>query len=218
MIDSLITKLRRNYTVTSCKAGRLSTVRRRGMRICLNAYDIAGAGHLCTVEIRGILGLMRLESVILTPFGKDMPVFSAESKHSMGKDSLTVELGDTLLAPLPDGIREALRGVRSHYEDLPVPERQPRPFDDYILEESLAVKGPEVGLKKEVIARKYFECYMAQLTEAPTADPEAKKAKTREFAERLLDAGGPAVKALRRLLGAEETESLYFEEIFGCGW
>ncbi len=218
MIDSLISKLRRNYTVTSCKAGRLGTVRKRGMRISLNAYDIAGAGHLCTVEIRGPLGLMRLESVVLTPFEKDMPVFSAEGKRSMGKDSLSVEFGDTLLAPLPESIREAFRSVRSRYEDLPVSERPLRPFDDCILEESLTVKGPEVGLKKEVIVRKFFECYMTELTEAPPADAEAKKAKTREFAERLLEAGGPAIKAVRHFLGDEETESLYFEEIFGCGW
>ena len=57
--------------------------------------------------------------------------------------------------------------------------------------------------------------YLKQLAAAPDWDAAAKTAKTRAFAENLLNQGGPAVDQVTRLFGRETAERLILRHMYG---
>ena len=64
-------------------------------------------------------------------------------------------------------------------------------------------------------AEKYAGTFMEQLESAAACDPGAKKEKVREFAEMLVEKGGPAVNQVTKLFGKETAERLILGHMYG---
>ena len=54
--------------------GAFATIKRSGMRFDLTSYEWNGIGYLSTIETKGFLGLMKMESLIFTPLEMDVPL------------------------------------------------------------------------------------------------------------------------------------------------
>ena len=86
------------------------------MRFSICAYDLPGVGALSTVSMTAMLGLMRMETLVLTPLERDAPLLSCDLVRVAGRDTLLLELYDTQLAPIDTA---ALGAVKAAYAALP---------------------------------------------------------------------------------------------------
>ena len=208
MIESLLNKLRRTYSLSGKKEAFEGSPKRFGRHFSSASYTVEKVGSFSVAEVSGAFGLIKREVAVLTPLYRDMPVFLAESRHDVGKDILWIGFADIMMKPLPDDVQEAFRGLKASYDRLPpaeLPWTEGLPLYDF----SLAVSGPEVGLIKEAVVRKFFMLYSDCIQKAPETDPEAKKEKLKECGECFLEAGSPLGRQLTRLLGREQTEAFY---------
>ncbi len=208
MIESLVNKLKRSYSLTDRKDHFPAEPRKLGRRLSATSYTIGQVGKMMVTEVSSTFGFTKREIAVLAPLYRDLPLFCAESRRIRGKDSLWIGLADVMLAPLPEDFRDAFRELKAFYDDLPSGEEtwtRDLPFYDF----SLAVSGPEVSLKKEAIVRKYFMLYSEFIEKAPASEPEAKKEKVKELTGHFLETEHPLTLQLTKLLGREETEAFY---------
>ena len=68
-----------------------------GMTFDIAAYKVEGLGHVSVMIASGFFGLMKMDTLIITPTAVDMPLFSYDRVLAMGNDTLIFELYDTLL-------------------------------------------------------------------------------------------------------------------------
>ena len=94
----------------------------KGMTFQLQSYDWNGCASVSHLSMKAFLGLMTMETVICTPYAKDLPLFSYDSISAFGKKSLLMELYDTLVAPV--GLM-TMDAVKDAYKDLK--DKQPKP-------------------------------------------------------------------------------------------
>ena len=190
----------------------------RGMKFHLQSYDwcggIGSTGNGCAcvshLSMNAFLGLMTMETVICTPYAKDVPLFSFDSISAFGKKSLLMEVYDTQVAPIDLSTMDA---VKDSYHDLK--DRQPKPawYDNLRLSPSTFKEGNKVRLSK--LATEMTNAYLDLFATARDVERSAKVAKSRAYVEGLIRNGGPAINAVRKMLGDEPTETMFRRFFFG---
>ena len=71
----------------------------RGMKFNLQSYDWNECACVSHLSMNAFLGLMKMETVICTPYAKDVPLFSFDRINALGKKSLLLEVYDTQVEP-----------------------------------------------------------------------------------------------------------------------
>ena len=91
-----------------------------GMNFHIRSFTAPGLGHVSEMTASGFFGLMKMDTLIITPTEVDMPLFSYDRVLAMGNDTLIFELYDTLLEQTElsqlDAVKEALRWMISILE------------------------------------------------------------------------------------------------------
>ena len=72
----------------------------KGMKFHLQSYDWNGCACLSYLTMRAFLGVMKMETLICTPYAKDLPLYSYDLISAFGKRILIVEVYDTQLNPV----------------------------------------------------------------------------------------------------------------------
>ena len=67
----------------------------KGMKFQLQSYDWNDCACVSYLTMRAFLGLMKMETLICTPYTKDLPIFSYDRIIAFGKKSLLLEVYDT---------------------------------------------------------------------------------------------------------------------------
>ena len=181
----------------------------RGMKFHLQSYDWNGCASVSHLSMKAFLGLMTMETVICTPYAKDVPLFSYDSISAFGKKSLLMELYDTLVAPV--GLM-TMDAVKEAYKDLK--DKQPKPawYDHLRLSPSTFKEGDKIRLTK--LAGEMTGAYLDLFATARDVDRSAKMEKNRAYVEGLIRNGGPAINAVRKMLGDEPAETLFRKHLF----
>ncbi|MBR3165947.1 MAG: hypothetical protein IKF16_07240 [Lachnospiraceae bacterium] len=205
------------YTVRERDLGEDHILKKNGMTFTLSAYDIEGFGSMSVIEMSAMLGLMKMESFILTAEEKDLPLFNGDYIQAAGKCTLLEEFYDTMITPLDEESAERYRAVKARYDSFPAYKTEPRWYDDIRYDFTLGVTDKRLKDRKKAITADYLKAYLANIRQAPACDPAVKKAKTKAYAEGLLTNGGPAVDQFRKLFGEEKTRRIFEEIIFSCG-
>ena len=138
MTDTLLGILRETYSLRETDAGEYASLKVNGMRFSIKAYYAEGLGHVSVMKARGFFGLMKMDTLMIVPQEKDLPLYSYDRIFAMGNDTLIVELYDTLTEPLD---LSSLDGVKAGFTHLP--ERDPGEhwYDGIKLPQSLSKKG-----------------------------------------------------------------------------
>ena len=157
------------------------------------SYEITTVGHLCILRMKAMLGLMKMETVVLAPEEKDMPLLNLDWVGVLGKETQIVEFYDTQLTPCSPESLAGFQAVCDRDADLPNMEAKPHWYDAILLPCSYHKAGRGISKRLAAAAHDDLEQYIRQLKVAPLCDQAAKKAATRAFAERLCTEGGPAV-------------------------
>ena len=212
MTDILLDKIKDRYELSVIDTGDFATLKANGMTFAIEAYYAKGLGHVSVMRAKGFFGLMKMDTLIVNPTELDLPLYSYDRILAMGNDTLIVELYDTLLG---DSALDAMSSVKDNYSHLP--ERDPGEhwYDDIKLDVSISKKGKRAHTPFfDAMTAEHFDAYLA--TGAATVeDKGAKIAKASTYVDGLLERGGPSTDVFKKALGAQRTERLFKNVLFG---
>jgi hypothetical protein len=212
MIDRILGKIGEKYKLTPVEAVHLATVKSGGMKFEVKAFNAEGLGRVSVMTAKGMMGLMKMDTLIVNPLHVDLPLYSYDRIFAMGNDTLIIELYDTLLGEFDE---EVLTEVVKKYGNIP--ERDPGEhwYDSIKLKSSVSKKAKkkQSGVV-DALAEDHFDAYIG--SPAPEVqDVEAKKKKAAVYVEGLLEKGGPSTDAFIKAIGAEKTGELFRKVLFG---
>lgn len=211
MIRSLLEQLDALYPLTPVDTGEWRHLNVNGMKFEILAYKAAGLGHVSLMIASGMMGLMKMDTLIINPTEKDLPLYSYDRIHVMGNDTLIIELYDTML----NGCNtRPLTRVQAQYARLP--ERNPGKhwYDGIKLPESVSKKGKKAHrYDLNRMTMDYTAAYLRLEADAVT-DTEAKRAKTAVYVDGLLKHGGPSTDVFKKAMGTEKTAELFRNILF----
>ena len=156
-----------------------------------------------------------METVVISPTKKDVPLFNMDRVTAFGRDTLLIEIYDTQLEPLGDKVQMEFEELLDRDSALSDIESEPHWYDSIRYTFSYGKKGKGVSKLFDRAQRDYLEKYLKLLGEAPACDREAKMARNREFAETLVSQNGPAVDTMRNHFGEETMRRVVLEHMYG---
>ena len=182
------------------------------MRFSICAYDLPGVGALSTVSMTAMLGLMRMETLVLTPLERDAPLLSCDLVRVAGRDTLLLELYDTQLAPIDTA---ALGAVKAAYAALPDHDLGTHWYDP-AQAAALACQA-----RPEAVGRRPRRSRTRIWPPISTCCPPRRRArapKSRRACAPMWTGcsktGGPSTDQFKKLIGAEQTAALFRQVIF----
>ena len=214
MTDKLLRLLGEKYPLKALDVGEFATLKASGMKFGVQAYHAEGLGHVSVMRAKGFFGLMRMDTLMIVPQEKDLPLYSYDRIYAMGNDTLIVELYDTLTDPLDLSALDAVKAAFVH-----LPERDPGEhwYDDIKFSQSISKKGKKaLTAAFDALTVDHFDAYL----NAPATDVTAtgkKNALSAAYVNGLLDRGGPSTDVFKKNLGEEKTAKLFKTVLFGVG-
>lgn len=211
MTDKLLDILQSKYAIKELDVGEFATLKANGMKFTVKAYHAEGLGHVSIMRAKGFFGLMKMDTLMVVPTEKDLPLYSYDRIYALGNDTLIVELYDTLFG---DCNLERLRAVKDEYVDLT--ERDPGVhwYDEIKLAESISKKGKKAQTERlNQLTVEHFEGYLESAV--GQADANVKQRKTAYYVNGLLTNGGPSTDVFKKCLGEAKTAKLFGDVLFG---
>ena len=212
MTDNLLQIIKKTYRLEALDTGEFQVLKASGMKFEIHAYRAPGLGHVSVMEASGMMGLMKMDTLIVNPLEKDLPLYSYDRVYAMGNDTLIIELYDTLLGSTD---LEKVRAVKASLSDIPDHPLGEHWYDSIKLPDSVSKKA-----KKDQTERfdRFTEQYLEDLlASAPSVscDPALKAEKAAVYVNGLLEHGGPSTDAFLKALGKEQTAHLFQKVLFG---
>lgn len=214
MIQKMLEAIQSKYVCEKQDADVFSKVVIDGATFRINAYDAKGLGHVATVEMKRFIGSWDMQSLIITPFEKDMPIYYYNRHRNKGEYICRLE---AFCGKYEQVDFSAMEAVLEKYAALP----EEAPFDLWYNEYKL----PVCAIKKVAKNQKeslspmiwdHFSAYMDVLETAPECKPTEKKKRFNAFVKQLCENGGIAVVDIFYATYKQQvTEKLAFEVLFG---
>ena len=184
-----------------------------GMKFTIRTYTAPDLGHVSVMEAAGFFGLMKMDTLIINPTEKDLPLYSYDRVFAMGNDTLIVELYDTFVGKCDTS---PLGKVNAKYASLPDHPLGEHWYDSIKLSESVSKKGK----KKETplfdaLTAEHFDAYLDLSPESGEVSECEKREKASIYVEGLLSNGGPSTDVFKKSFGEERTASLFRGVLFG---
>ena len=214
MIQTMLRTVTEKFHLNALDTGAYQTLKANGMTFRIWAFRAEGLGHVSAMEASGFFGLMKMDTLIITPTEVDMPLFSYDRVHAMGNYTLIFELYDTLLG------KKNLAGtaaVKAAAAGLPDHDLGQHWYDSIKLAESLSKKGKKPQTPAfDKVTLDYLKAFLADAKNAPTCDDaETKREKASVYVEGLLTHGGPSTDVFKKGIGEEKTADLFRRVLFG---
>lgn len=203
------------YTARPLDLGPDARLSKKGMHFSTKSFEIKDLGHLCVMTMNAMIGLMKMETVVLSVTAKDAPLINLDWISAMGKTTFMAEFYDCQLSPLPPALQEAYAALQARDGDLPAYESGPHWYDSirYPFTYARTAKGADDRFL--AAGKAYFDEYLRQLSLLPDCDSAAKAEKVRTFANTLFTSGGPAVDQVKALFGDEIAQRLVCSHMYG---
>ena len=214
MIQKMVEEIKSRYACKTQDAGVFEKVYIEGAVFRMHAYNMRGLGRVATVEMKRLIGLWEMRSLIITPFEKDMPVYYYNRHREKGRYIYRMELFDTQMNAVDTKVLEEVLTKYSSITDEPQNER----WYDTIKLSGSAVKSVEKKQKEELspMIWEHFSAYMQLLESAHECKPSEKKKKTRVFVNELCEKSGIAIiEIFLSNYGKQVVEKLANEVLFG---
>ena len=213
MIQKMLRAITAQYHLNAITIGEFRKMKVNGMDFEIWAFHAQGLGHVSAVTARGFFGLMKMDTLIINPTEKDMPLFSYERVSAMGNDTVACELYDTILERVD---LNRVEDVKTRYRRLPDHDPGRHWYDDLKLAISLCKKGKQANSSDfDKCAMEYLQAFLEDASEADYCDPAGKKERASVYAEGLLTNGGPSTDVFKKGLGEEKTGHLFRYILFG---
>ena len=182
------------------------------------SFDVEGVGNLLMMTVKDS-DEAQLSSFVLTPYCKNLPLFSTDFVYTGDKRFFLVELYD--LGNVHDEAFEALIArfaeLQASWSDVPDMPVRPCWYD--AIRPVCIAKMPDAALDERAL-NFFLQCLEVFVDAAQTLEPfateEARVRKwqaTKTYSDRLIDEGGVSTDLFTRAIGAANTRR-YFDEVF----
>lgn len=187
----------------------------QGMKFDIKAYRAKGLGHISFMNAKGLFGLMQMDTIIVTPLEKDLPLFSYDRIKAFGTDTLIGELFDTVVNLESLDVVDELETLTAGYRDLPRRNPGKHWYDDIKLSGGMSYKGKKkISGAFDKLSKEYVMTFF-NLPDIPVTDVAVKKQKTLNYVNDLLENGGPSTNVFINAIGKERTKKLFYQVLFG---
>lgn len=186
----------------------------KGIPLIIKTYDAVNFGSVSILSSNS--NVMNLDTLILNPFSKDMPLFSYDRIKAFQTDTLFIELYDTLLdKSINKVVNEELNIIKKKYQEISELEHKDNWYDSIRLDASTSKKvGIDQSNLFNDLTKEYLKGYLSISKNLDSCNEELKKAKAKEYTDGLLENGGPSTDAFIKAKGKKYTEKLYREVLF----
>ena len=212
MIDRMISIIGDAFPLEELDCGEYETMKVSGMNFRIRRFYAEGLGNVSSMVASGFFGLMKMDTLIITPTEKDMPLFSYDRVHAMGNDTLIFELYDTLLGQTDLSALEQVKNDAAYLPDHDLGEHW---YDSIKLPVSLSKKGKKAhtpGFDATVVH--YLAKYLETAKTAAPCEAAPKREKAGVYVEGLLTNGGPSTDVFKKGIGDEKTADLFRNILF----
>lgn len=218
MIQTAIASIQAFFPLRQQDPGPYQRFKAGPMAVELSWYQAEGLGNVSAIRGKAMAGLMTMETLVVNPFYRDMPLFSFDYIAAMGKHTLLVEYYDTLLAP--DALDSVpLLAAKAQAASLPDHDLGQHWYDHLKLAPSFAKRGKKGHVPAmEAAFQQSLKAYLDLCARQPALPEEqaaSKRAKAQAYVTGLLQQGGPSTDAFVKALGLEKTEDLFTRMVFG---
>ncbi len=213
MIQKMLRTITGKYHLNAITLDDYANMKVGAMKFQIWAFHAEGLGHVSAMTASGMFGLMKMDTLIINPTEKDMPLYSYDRVHAMGNDTLIYELYDTILDKAD---MRRVEEVKRKYQNLPDHNLGEHWYDAIKLPVSLAKKGKKVHTAAfDACAMEYLEAFLEASGTAQYCEPAPKKDKASVYVEGLLKNGGPSTDVFKKGIGGEKTAELFRNFLFG---
>ena len=212
MTEKMLETIGNAFPLTELSCGDYAKQKVSGMNFSIRRFVAEGLGNVSVMVASGFFGLMKMDTLIITPTERDMPLLSYDRVHAMGNDTLIFELYDTLLeaVDLP-GLEE----VKAKAAYLPDHDLGAHWYDPIKLEVSLSKKGKKARRRSfDATAIHYLAQYLLAAKNAAACEAAPKREKASVYVEGLLAHGGPSTDVFKKGIGEEKTAHLFRKILF----
>lgn len=212
MTERMLDVIAKNFPLTELPCGEYQKMKVSGMTFRIRRFHAEGLGPVSVMVASGFFGLMKMDTLIITPTEKDMPLFSYDRVHAMGNDTLIFELYDTLLGEVDLSAPEQVKKEAAYLPDHDLGEHW---YDSIKLPVSLSKKGKKKdtpGFDATVIH--YLAKFLETAASAPACEAGPKREKAGVYVEGLLKNGGPSTDVFKKGIGNEKTGDLFRRILF----
>ena len=214
MTERILNLIKENYPLTEVPCGEFAEMKVRGMKFSIRAYRAEGLGHVSVMRATAMMGLMKMDTLIINPTEIDLPLYSYDRIFAMGNDTLIVELYDTTFDKFDESkLMAALAGEKY----AAIPERDPGEhwYDSIKLKSSISKKCKKAQTSlMNTLADQHFNAYLDTKV-AVVTDKAEKQKKSRVYVDGLITKGGPSTDVFKKAIGEALTRQLFEEKLFG---
>lgn len=217
-VDSVLAKLKENYTVTPVDVGDYKEMKIYGiMKFDVEQYNIEELGNLSIMRMNA-LGLMQMSTVVITPTDKNMPLLSADYMYILSNRKAYLEFYDVVAEKDADynQLLTSLADVQKNYDHLENIETSEAWYADLLTVTSYKSGKPEADEDLKSMLLDSLDVYMTHAKQIPllTAEEKAEKLDiTIKYTDGLIEKGGISTDVFKKELGPEETKK-FFDTIF----
>ena len=212
MTERMLDVIGKHFPLVELPCGEYAKMKVSGMTFRIRRFHAEGLGPVSEMVASGFFGLMKMDTLIITPTEKDMPLFSYDRVHAMGNDTLIFELYDTMLGQADLSSLEAVKQSAAYLPDHDLGSHW---YDDIKLDVSLAKKGKKkdrTGFDATVVH--YLAKYLETAVSAESCPAQPKREKASVYVEGLLQHGGPSTDVFKKAMGEEKTAELFRKYLF----
>lgn len=211
----MLRRLNETYGTEELDIGTDARLDKGLMHFTVRRFRVKDIGNLCLLNMRGMFGLMKMETVVLACDTRDVPLINLDTVKAMGNTTLLMELYDTRISKSDDTLETACQAVKDRDKDLPDYESGEHWYDGILYRCSWykKAKGQDARFMKS--CHDFFDAFMNELARADVCDPAVKREKNRVLPQGLLEHGGPAVDRMRKMFGDELAKRLVLSHMYG---
>ena len=111
--EMMLSKLKAEYTLTQNDLKENALLKKSGMRFALKSWEVQGLGHFFIMDMSGMMGLMKMETVILAAETKKVPLFNLDYVSAMGSETLMAEYYNVAEDAVPEPYAAAFDRIRT---------------------------------------------------------------------------------------------------------
>ena len=115
MTNALRNVVKQQFSLEEKEVGEFKKLKVSGMNFEIQQFYAKDLGNVSIMSAKGFFGLMKMDTFIINPVEKDLPLFSYDRIHAMGNDTLIIELYDTII---DECNLEKVAGVKQQYSGL----------------------------------------------------------------------------------------------------
>ena len=216
MTNKILDLIKKHHALAPKSVGEFETFKAKGMTFNCETFEAEGLGHVSVMRAKGFFGLMKMDTLVIAPKKKDLPLLSYDRIYAMGNDTLIIELYDTMGEKKAE--LSSVRVIKEKFARLPerfAEGEEPKHwYDDIRLPETTSKKGKKGNSGDfDAYTLEYIASFLSLV--ADDCEVEEKVARTEVYASGLITQGGPATDVFKKEFGEEKTGDIIRRVLFG---